>query len=76
MSGHGSLVLGVETSCDDTGVALVDPQGNVIASCVASQAALHNELRRRLPRAGESGAHRQDPADRPGRAFGVGRPPP
>lgn len=41
MSGHGSLVLGVETSCDDTAVALVDPHGGVIASCVASQAALH-----------------------------------
>ncbi len=41
MSGHGSLVLGVETSCDDTAVALVDPHGSVIASCVASQAALH-----------------------------------
>jgi N6-L-threonylcarbamoyladenine synthase len=43
MSGHGSLVLGVETSCDDTAVALVDPQGGVIASCVASQAALHSD---------------------------------
>lgn len=42
MSGRGSLVLGVETSCDDTGVALVDPQGGIIASCVASQVALHN----------------------------------
>jgi N6-L-threonylcarbamoyladenine synthase len=41
MSGHGSLVLGVETSCDDTAVALVDKSGSVIASCVASQAALH-----------------------------------
>lgn len=41
MSGHGSLVLGVETSCDDTAVALVDANGSVIASCVASQAALH-----------------------------------
>lgn len=41
MSGHGSLVLGVETSCDDTAVALVDTRGSVIASCVASQAALH-----------------------------------
>lgn len=41
MSGHGSLVLGVETSCDDTAVALVDPRGSVIASCIASQAALH-----------------------------------
>jgi N6-L-threonylcarbamoyladenine synthase len=42
MSVQGSLVLGVETSCDDTAVALVDPRGAVIASCVASQAALHN----------------------------------
>ena len=41
MSGTGSLVLGVETSCDDTAVALVDPRGSVIASCVASQTALH-----------------------------------
>lgn len=41
MSGHGSLVLGVETSCDDTAVALVDVRGSVLASCVASQAALH-----------------------------------
>jgi N6-L-threonylcarbamoyladenine synthase len=41
MSDRGSLVLGVETSCDDTAVALVDPHGAVIASCVASQVALH-----------------------------------
>jgi N6-L-threonylcarbamoyladenine synthase len=42
MSNHGSLVLGVETSCDDTAVALVDHDGRVISACVASQAALHN----------------------------------
>jgi N6-L-threonylcarbamoyladenine synthase len=42
MSDHRSLVLGVETSCDDTAVALVDPGGCVISSCVASQAALHS----------------------------------
>ena len=41
MTDNGSLVLGVETSCDDTAVALVNPEGGVIASCVASQAALH-----------------------------------
>lgn len=44
MSGHGAVVLGVETSCDDTAVALVDPAGQVIASCVASQAALHTSF--------------------------------
>ncbi len=42
MSDRGSLVLGVETSCDDTAVALVDPHGAVIAARVASQVDLHN----------------------------------
>lgn len=42
MSGQGALVLGVETSCDDTAVALVDARGCVVASCVASQAAMHS----------------------------------
>lgn len=37
----GALILGIETSCDDTAVALVDPDGTVISSCVASQALLH-----------------------------------
>ncbi len=36
------LVLGIETSCDDTAVALVDAAGNVVASAVASQVAIHN----------------------------------
>jgi N6-L-threonylcarbamoyladenine synthase len=36
------LVLGIETSCDDTAVALVDVDGNVVASAVASQVAIHN----------------------------------
>jgi N6-L-threonylcarbamoyladenine synthase len=35
------LVLGIETSCDDTSVALVDPVGGVLAASTASQAALH-----------------------------------
>jgi N6-L-threonylcarbamoyladenine synthase len=41
MSTPGSLVLGIETSCDDTAVALVDADGTVISSAVASQALLH-----------------------------------
>jgi tRNA N6-adenosine threonylcarbamoyltransferase len=39
-SGNG-LVLGIETSCDDTAVALVDRRGSVVASAVASQTAIH-----------------------------------
>lgn len=41
MSSAGPLILGIETSCDDTAVALVDAAGKVVSSCVASQAALH-----------------------------------
>lgn len=41
MTGTAKLVLGIETSCDDTAAALVDKTGNVITSTVASQALLH-----------------------------------
>ena len=36
------LILGIETSCDDTAVALVDHDGHVHAASIASQAALHS----------------------------------
>jgi N6-L-threonylcarbamoyladenine synthase len=35
------LVLGIETSCDDTACALVDGDGRVLASAVSSQLAAH-----------------------------------
>jgi N6-L-threonylcarbamoyladenine synthase len=35
------LVLGIETSCDDTACALVDGDGRVAASAVSSQIAVH-----------------------------------
>jgi len=35
------LVLGIETSCDDTACALVDGEGRVLASVVSSQLAAH-----------------------------------
>jgi N6-L-threonylcarbamoyladenine synthase len=35
------LVLGIETSCDDTAVALVAADGRVVASATASQAEIH-----------------------------------
>lgn len=37
------LVLGIETSCDDTGAAIVDEEGNVLAEALHSQTAAHNE---------------------------------
>ena len=42
MSAPGDLVLGIETSCDDTAVALVESGGQVVAACTASQAELHS----------------------------------
>lgn len=42
MSGRGELILGVETSCDDTGVALVTRDGEILANVVASQGLLHD----------------------------------
>jgi N6-L-threonylcarbamoyladenine synthase len=35
------MILGVETSCDETGAAVVDDDGSVLASVVSSQADLH-----------------------------------
>ncbi len=36
------LMLGIETSCDDTGVAIVRPDGEVVSAAVASQVELHD----------------------------------
>ncbi|NMO91289.1 tRNA (adenosine(37)-N6)-threonylcarbamoyltransferase complex transferase subunit TsaD [Actinomycetospora sp. TBRC 11914] len=36
------IMLGIETSCDDTGVAVVRPGGEVVAAAVASQVELHD----------------------------------
>ncbi|MFN2468761.1 MAG: tRNA (adenosine(37)-N6)-threonylcarbamoyltransferase complex transferase subunit TsaD [Gaiellaceae bacterium] len=35
------LILGIETSCDETAAALVSPEGHVLAGIVSSQANLH-----------------------------------
>src|SRR5574342_109243 len=42
MANSNNLVLGIETSCDDTAVALVDADGNVVSAGVASQALIHD----------------------------------
>jgi N6-L-threonylcarbamoyladenine synthase len=36
-----SLILGIETSCDETAAALVTPDGEILANVVSSQADLH-----------------------------------
>ena len=35
------VVLGIETSCDDTGVAVVTSSGDILGECIASQAGIH-----------------------------------
>ncbi|BCB79497.1 tRNA (adenosine(37)-N6)-threonylcarbamoyltransferase complex transferase subunit TsaD [Phytohabitans flavus] len=44
MTESNGLVLGIETSCDDTAVALVDSNGIVVSSAVASQTMIHNRF--------------------------------
>ncbi|NIL96276.1 MAG: tRNA (adenosine(37)-N6)-threonylcarbamoyltransferase complex transferase subunit TsaD, partial [Planctomycetales bacterium] len=39
----GDLILGIETSCDDTSVALVSRDGGVLCCEVVSQYAIHSE---------------------------------
>lgn len=39
-----SLILGIETSCDDTGVAIVDTNGDVLAESLYSQSEFHARL--------------------------------
>src|SRR5712691_5199720 len=41
MSGRGTVILGLETSCDETAAALVTADGHIKANVVASQADLH-----------------------------------
>ncbi len=41
MSGRGTVILGLETSCDETAAALVTADGHIKANIVASQADLH-----------------------------------
>jgi len=37
----GPLVLAIESSCDETGIAIVDDESRILANVVASQVALH-----------------------------------
>jgi N6-L-threonylcarbamoyladenine synthase len=43
MSGEGLVILGIETSCDETAAALVTDDGEIRANVVSSQAELHAE---------------------------------
>ena len=45
--GGNTVVLGVETSCDDTGVAVMKGDGQLLGNCLNSQTAIHKTLVRR-----------------------------
>jgi len=38
-----AFVLGIESSCDDTAVAVVDPEGKVLSSVIATQEGIHSK---------------------------------
>ncbi|MEM7187521.1 MAG: tRNA (adenosine(37)-N6)-threonylcarbamoyltransferase complex transferase subunit TsaD [Bacteroidota bacterium] len=38
------LILGIESSCDDTSVAVVDKDGNILSSVTSSQIEIHNQF--------------------------------
>jgi len=40
---NGLLVLGVETSCDDTGAAVVNGRGEIVGEALHSQTSIHVE---------------------------------
>jgi N6-L-threonylcarbamoyladenine synthase len=41
---NDKIILGIETSCDDTAAALVDSAGSILSSVVASQLEVHNRF--------------------------------
>lgn len=53
-----SLVLGIESSCDDTGVAIVDNNGLVISEELATQDEIHSRFGGVVPRLAQE-AHQQ-----------------
>ena len=44
MSSEKTIVLGIETSCDDTACAIIDAAGTVVTSVVSSQLEAHREF--------------------------------
>ena len=38
------LVLGIESSCDDTAIALVNSEGKVLSSVIESQVKIHQQF--------------------------------
>src|SRR5438477_6233690 len=41
MGRSASMILGIETSCDETAAAVITPDGRILSNVVSSQADLH-----------------------------------
>ena len=52
--GHADLILGIESSCDETAAALLDRDGRVVASVVRSQIDLHRSFGGVVPEIGRA----------------------
>ena len=60
------MILGIETSCDETAAAVITPAGRVLSSIVASQAELHAHYGGVVPEvasAAEAGVERDGERD-------------
>eukprot|EP00955_Chlamydomonas_euryale_P112538 366135-Chlamydomonas_euryale.AAC.8 len=56
-SGMPLLVLGIETSCDDTGAAVVAGDGSVLGEAIATQADIHEQWGERVTGHRDAGRH-------------------
>ena len=73
MTDHGALVLGIETSCDETAAAVVDGGTRVLSSVVSSQVDLHAKYGGVVPEiAGARASRAPDAGDRRGAGAGRG----
>jgi N6-L-threonylcarbamoyladenine synthase len=54
----GTVVLGIESSCDDTGAAVVTADGRILGEALASQAAIHAPWGGVVPKLAQ-GAHEE-----------------
>ena len=50
------IILGIETSCDETSVGVVDGDGFVLSNVVATQVDVHSLIRRDRSRSGVASA--------------------
>lgn len=58
LSGKTVRILGIESSCDETGAAVVNSEGQILGEALASQAAIHAQWGGVVPKLAQ-GAHEE-----------------